>query len=400
MAEIQLDPQLRKQKTILYTALQVAGIIAILLIGNCFDWLNMKFDFSNFTSWNYWNGVIQQVLMYTIAMVIGYLGRLQKEFLSNKEFAINMNLYHSYLAQKTKTFIKFVERLINPKIQKEYYYAHVTKKLYKLERKNKKRDDFKIEYEKCLEWCSLNHKSVKDYTISDNIDGKFKKIKIKKCKRYIKNRWNLEQLIDEKLIDKNAKTYSNYPRVNAHAFTWGVRSKDNNSNQYKVENTTIKDLSKRVVVKMLSVVLTSMLLGSIAADASMNELAGQAYGWVKLLIKYAIRVVTIFWSYGSGLFLGKGIFESNYLSVVDNRNRILGEYIDWKQENEELEETRSQKIRREILEKAIQEETIQSQKVPEEQEDDDYDDDEYEEIELTKEQVEERKAHGEIIVEK
>lgn len=399
MANTELDPKLKKQKTILYTTLQIAGLIAILLIGNCFDWLNMKFDFTNFTTWNYWNGVIQQILMYTIAMIIGYLGRLQKEFLTNSEFALEMNLYHMYLAQKTKTFVKFIEKIINPKIQIEYYHAHITKKLYRLEKKNSKKDDFKIEYEKCLKWCAENKKEIKEYTISDNIDGFLKKFKQRSCKRYIKKRWELEQLIDEIMIIKNAKTFSNYPRVNAHAFTWGVRSRDDNSNQYKVENTTVKDLSKRAVVKMLSVLLTSMLIGSIAADASMNELTEQAYGWIKLLIKYAIRVVTIFWSWGSGLFLGKGIFESNYLSVIDNRNRILAEYIDWKQENEELEETRSQKIRREILENAIKEESsIQIKK--EDQVDDEFDDEEYEEIELTPEEAQKRKENGEIIVEK
>ena len=98
---VKLDATIKRQKIILYTTLQILGIVAILLVGSSFDWLNMKFDINLVKTWNYWNAVIQQVLMYTLALIIGFIGRLEKEFLKNEDFHLQMNIYHAYFKKKT-----------------------------------------------------------------------------------------------------------------------------------------------------------------------------------------------------------------------------------------------------------------------------------------------------------
>ena len=51
---VKLGATIKRQKIILYTTLQILGIVAILLVGSSFDWLNMKFDINLVKTWNYW----------------------------------------------------------------------------------------------------------------------------------------------------------------------------------------------------------------------------------------------------------------------------------------------------------------------------------------------------------
>ena len=104
--------------------------------------------------------------------------------------------------------------------------------------------------------------------------------------------------------------------------------------------------------KVLSVGLMALVIGTIAGDPNANELLSQANGWMKLLIKYAIRVFSIIWSYVNGLYMGKGIFESNYLLVIENRNAIFEEYVNWKKQVKE-EESDGFKIKKAIYEKQV-----------------------------------------------
>jgi hypothetical protein len=57
--KMQLDSDIKKRKITLYTVAEILGIFALCIIGNAFDWLALKFDFSNITKWSYWSGVIQ-----------------------------------------------------------------------------------------------------------------------------------------------------------------------------------------------------------------------------------------------------------------------------------------------------------------------------------------------------
>lgn len=348
---VKLDAAIKRQKIILYTTLQILGIVAILLVGSSFDWLNMKFDINLVKTWNYWNAVIQQILMYTLALIIGFIGRLEKEFLKNEDFHLQMNIYHAYFTQKTDSFTKFIDKIINPRIRKEYYKAYIEKKLYRLENMTIKKDEWRLEYSKALDWMINNpDKDINEYEVQINDKTKFKWQMT--CKKYIVKRVNLELLICEMNIEKMCKSFSNYPRINAHVFTWGVRAKDNKNDNYKVENKAFHDIIIKSFQKVLSVGLMALVIGTIAGDPNANELLSQANGWMKLLIKYAIRVFSIVWSYMNGIYMGKGVFESNYLLVIENRNAIFEEYVNWKKQVKE-EESDGFKIKKAIYEKQV-----------------------------------------------
>lgn len=139
----------------------------------------------------------------------------------------------------------------------------------------------------------------------------------------------MEQLIIPSNIEKTSANFENYPRVNAHSFTYGIHDDESKSGEWKTENTVSKDLAFIWSRKVLTVFMAAVVIGSIVADPDITALAGEAYGWVKLLVKYAIRCGAMCWCLGQGLFMGRKIFESNYILVVENRIRILDMYVSW-----------------------------------------------------------------------
>lgn len=307
-----LDPELRKKKITLYTVAEVLGILALCVIGNVFDFVNMRFAFERVATLGYWEGVLQQALLYSITLVLGYLYKIERMVLEDEEFARGMDQYHDRLKLKTQAFPGWVDDQLNPMIKKEYFKDHIERKLYKLDRKAK--DQWKLDYNHWLE----SKIEFEKFEFSD-----------KKSKEYCSKRFKLEQEILPINIDSCSKNFEACPRVNAHSFTYGVHGDEGKAGEWKTENTVTKDLASIWARKVLSVFLAAVIVGSIIADPDITALAGEAYGWAKLIVKYAIRCGVILWCLGQGLFMGRKIFESNYTLVVENRIRILEMFISW-----------------------------------------------------------------------
>lgn len=337
-----MDDKEKKSKLRFYTTLQIVGLLVIMIVGNAFDWLNMKFDFTKLSTWKYWNAVFQQIVMYATALIIGYLGRLEKEILNNIEYHTNLKHYRELLPfKKDASFTQFINYIKNPQIKKEFIKKRMQIKLYRLDKYTK--DEYKLEYDKALASGNLETYNYKD----------------KKSKKYCLKRFKLEQLYSDDYIDKNYLSISiNYPRVNAQAFTYGIRVKEQKSHEYQVENEAAKDLSKKWILKALQVLLSALIVGSVASDASTSELLEQTYGWLKLMLQYIVRCVIVVVSYITGMKDGKETFEINYIDVIYNRITILNEYIKYIKEN---------KIEDDIVDKLNKYMNLKAQKEAEEE---------------------------------
>lgn len=303
---------IKKRKTAIYTLIQVVGILLLMFIGNAFDFLNLKFTFEKITTWDYWNGVIQQMLMYSIALVVGYMGRLETLVLKDTEFARLMDEYHLKYKLKTPTFGYWVETILNPDIQKEFFKIYLEDKLHKLD--NHAKDEWRKEYINLLD---------------SGIKIDYWEFKDKKSERYIRKRLMYEEMLIDKNLEKAARAYSKYPRVSSYSFTWGLNSNDKYGAQYQVENKTGKVVALAAIRKMLSVALAAILIGAIASDVNGEQILETAAQWWALIVKYIIRCLSIAWSYATGLYMGKSVFQTQYIMVIENRNRILDQYIRW-----------------------------------------------------------------------
>lgn len=346
-----MEEKERKGKIIFYTTLQIIGLLIIMLVGNAFDWLHMRFDFSKLNTWNYWNGVIQQIIMYATALIIGYLGRLEKEILNNIEYSNSLKEYRGLLKFKgDNSFVNFIDNIKNPQIKKAFIKKRTQLRLYRLDKRAK--DYFKLDYDKAIQ--------------SNNIETFI--YKDEKSKKYCLKRFQLEQLFSDNYINANFRSISiKYPHINSQAFTYGVRIKEREENNYKVENKTAQDLTNKWLIKALQIILVAVIAGSIGSDANGGELVETVTDWLRIFLKYIVRCVLILISYIMGLWDGKNTFESNYLDVLSNRITILKEYLDWVHQNnindsiaeridKYLKENAEKKTKEEIEQKKINKE--------------------------------------------
>lgn len=333
----------RNRKIGLYTFFQVIGLLALLIIGSCFDWMNFRFSFEQITTWDYWNNVIQQAFMYSVALGLGFSTILEKSELSDEEYLKALEEYRKYLAFKKESFVAYIENVLNPKIKKEAIKAKITKKLYRLDKLAK--DEWKICYKECKD---MTEDEFSDY--SPRVKAKFinffgrlfRGFKYKekerfslRAKHYCYKRRKYEYLASKEYIEENWKyTSIKYQRINPNSFTWSVRIGTEDNSKYKVENHTAKDVASKMVTKILTVTLCSIFLGSILFDASTSELLEQVNGWIAVLIKYIIRVLMIFINFGFGIKDGKNSFYNNFILVINNRSEILKSYIPWAETQE------------------------------------------------------------------
>jgi hypothetical protein len=316
METIKLDPALRKKKSIIYTVAEIVGVLALTILGNCWDWLKFSFDFSNIKTWAYWSSVIVQAAMYSIALVLGYLAKLEKLVMTDEEFARDMAMYHDRWKLKDEMFPVWVDGTLNPRTRVEFYREHIRDRLGRMDRFA--RDIDKNQYIKWLD----SKMSIDEYEFKD-----------KRAKRYSEKRFGMEQLITPEHIEKNAQSFSRYPRIHAYSFTWGVRDSSGRSSEYKVNNTVSLDMSMIMLRKFLSVIISAIFVGSIFMDPDSAQLGSDVLSWLAIIVKYLIRCALIVICLSQGLFLAKRIFDNDYIGVIENRTNFLNEFIAWDSKN-------------------------------------------------------------------
>lgn len=328
-----MNEKTKKRKLALYTTLEVIGVLIITVVGNLWDWVNLRFTLDRIQDWKFWSDVIIQTIMYSSALMIGYLVKIERLELNDETFHTGYNRYLELLKNKKDSFVSFIDIVFNPNTKKKFIKKRAQNKLYKLDEKSK--DNWKITYQRLIrhgdydtfEW-PLDKKG--------NID--------KKTKAYCDRRIELEKLASDDYINENWEFISQkYPRINPNAFTEHLGVHFNDYSEYKVENETAKELPKRFVGKVVASILFAFVIGLILWDPSANELLEQAYGWLVLILKYVIRVSMVVINLIMGLYFAKKIFQDNFILPVENRCRILKEYINWNHENQ-VEDTYADKF--------------------------------------------------------
>jgi len=336
----------KKGKLALYTILEVVGLFALMLLGGMFDFLNFGFSFDKITTAEYWNDVTIQGAMYSIALMLGIFGTLEKQELKNQEYFSDLGIYRGLLKHKKQSFTPYIDEVLNPYIKREAMKERACRRLYRLDKHAK--DEFKISYRDCKNMTKEEFRDFKPQTPRKiiNVFGRiFKGMEYNdkfkyswRCKRYCAKRRRLERLASDEYINENWETASvRYHRVNANAFTYSVRIGDSKLSEYQVENKSGRDITLAMLQKFLWVVIVGIFIGSIIWDASVNQLLEDANGWIACLVKYFIRVIMIFANFFVGTTTGRKVFYNNFIWVLLNRIRILKEYIDWRKKNNDMD---------------------------------------------------------------
>lgn len=325
-----MENEKRNKKIALYTTLEVIALFILTLVGSMWDWVDMRFTLSKIQTVEYWSDVFVQTVMYSCALILGNLLKLEKLELNSPEY---MDLLKSYSGKDEKTeqftgalqykddlFEHYVYDVLNPSIKKKFLKKKYENKLARLEKFS--RDSWQLEYDK-----------VEEYVLAGNEAHNYV-FKNWRTKHYYFRRKELELLKSDEYIEKHYKNmYVKYPKVNPYTFTEYLNIKTNDKTMYQTENKIARDLSSTLGRKAIYSVLGATIIGMLLIYPSANELLEQANGWIALIIQYIIRVGMITANFTLGIYNAKRIFRDNFLRPISNRIRMLNEYHYYKLEN-------------------------------------------------------------------
>ena len=276
----------RNRKIALYTFLEVVALLILTMVGSMWDWVDMQFTLSKITTARYWNDVMVQTIMYSCALVLGNLLKLEKLELNSPEYSDLLNSYRGKddkgeyvgaLKYKDDLFNDYVYKVLNPSIKKKFLKKKYENKLATLEKFSK--DSYQLEYDKVEDHIAAGGK-IEEYRFKNN-----------KTKKYYFRRKELELLKSDKYINAHWQSmYVNYPKVNPYTFTYYLDCKINDRTMYQTENKTARDMSVSVGRKVIYGLLCATILGLLLINPDSNELLEQANGWIAVMIRYIIRV--------------------------------------------------------------------------------------------------------------
>ena len=335
-----METETKNRKIALYTFLELVALLILTMLASMWDWVNMGFTLSKITTKAYWNEVILNAVMYSCALILGNLLKLEKLELKSKAYDDLLNIYRNdKLPIKDENFVTYITTILNPSIKKEFLKKKYENKLARLERYSL--DSFQLCYNMATE--SLN---FDDY-VKKQVKNPLKKF-------YCRRRRNLEKIRSDEYIEKHYQSmFVRYPKVNPYSFTYYLSIKMNDRTKYQTENKTAKDMSIKLSRKLVYSVLGATILALLVINPDANELMEQANGWIAIVIQYIIRVGMIIANFVMGIYNAKTIFNDNYLRPINNRIRMLDEYQVFKTKNKwqskkDIEEEINQRVKEKV----------------------------------------------------
>lgn len=314
-----MDQKVKNKKLILYTMLEVVVVLIMTIVGNMWDWVNMEFHPEAIATSAFWEDTIIKSTLYSGALVLAILLKLQKLELKDTRYDDLLEQYRGklYLKNNNKTaFATYVDKKLNPEIKKEYLRTKLNAKLYRIQKHE--RDSWLMDYFKAKE---MDDPAA--YQFSGLFNGYF-------SKRYFYKRTRVEAMLEDSFIDEHyMQLKCKYPRVSVSQFGYYLEVSRNKDEQYKLNNEVVKDVAGQALLKIISVFFISIGLTIMALQPSTNELLEQANGWIVLLIKYIVRIVMICLSFATGIWTANTTFNDNYLLPLTNRINILDAFELW-----------------------------------------------------------------------
>lgn len=311
----------KNRKIALYTFLELVALLALTMLASMWDWVNMGFSLAKIQTKAYWNEVIMNAVMYSCALVLGNLLKLEKLELNDKAYYDLLDSYRNEkLKYKDEHFVKYIMDVLNPKIKKEFLKRKYENKLARLEKYSL--DSFQLCYNMACE-----HEGGFDDYLKNYVHNPFKKF-------YCKRRKTLEQIQSDEYIEKHYQSmWVRYPKVNPYSFTYYLNIKMNDRTKYQTENKTARDMSIKLTRKIVYSLLGATILALLIISPDTNQLLEQANGWIAVVITYIVRVGMIIANFIMGVYNAKTIFNDNFLRPISNRIRMLDEYNIFKNEN-------------------------------------------------------------------
>lgn len=274
-------------------------IFAILFIEGCFNFVELEFDFNRIATTVFWGKL---TIRLTLLLLVKYLAirifiPIIRDKLKELKFHIAINI--KLLKLKAEDFPYYIYKVRNPEIKIEAWKEYVSRKLAKLERKAKQ--------------------SSRELWASDS------SISIKKTNKYCRLHFKYDEWLTQSWIEKNIQTLpiTKYDKLDAAVFDVPVIAGDI-QNKYKVTANNAAAIAISLSSSSILLVLSQMFL-------NLFEYGNSNVSVLSVILTLAMDLLFIGWQFLMGINDANRIVNQEELFTYINRNRILKEYLYWKE---------------------------------------------------------------------
>lgn len=296
-----IDKVLFHKTAIIKNMVAAIIMVAIFAFEGCFNFATLTWNIDNLTIPAFWVKVATKVILFLAIKSVALLTFLDVARKTNKNLVTQRQLNENYMKLKGQDFPFYVETILNPSIKVDAWKEQVKKKLVKLEKKAKPMD-------KAL------------YFDDDKLEEK-------KINKYCIIRAELEKELSDEWIDKNINVLNvkHYEQVNPSVFDMPISSSKENKWQLTSKTKTA------IAISLSTGIITLLVTQSIWNATGFDRLDN--YDALAIWISMLMDLVFLMWQFFTGVTKAFQTINDEEVIPYVNRNRILKQYIFWKEPN-------------------------------------------------------------------
>lgn len=289
------------KETILKNLIASIILVSLLFVEGCFNAVDLNFEFERALQISFWIRILTRLtllfLIKTLALDI-FIPYFRK---NNEELARVKKLNSRYMKLKEKDFPIYIDDVKNVELRVAAWKEKINKKLSILEHKAKNRDRV------------IFYKGTETE---------------KELNKYCQKRTEYEYLLSEEYITNNKYCLNvNCPRIVAAVFDTPVEYADINS---------LYQISSKIKLSIIaSLTVSSFWLVAVQIIREAMSLAKNDTPLLIIILGIIADLCFMLYQFFSGIMDSAKIIDKQEVCPYTNRNRILKEYIYWKEPEKE-----------------------------------------------------------------
>lgn len=296
-----LDKIYENRSTIIKNVIAGILILLILIIEGCINFIEMEFHFENLLNPSLWVQTGTKVLLLVLIKMACMFIFLDVARRTNKQLVVKTKLNDRLMKLKGADFPFFCENIKNKEIKKEAFTKKIQKQLRKLEKSAK----------------------PSDRLLYFNQDQFSQDLKLNNG--YCVRRKELEEKLTEEYQEKNYQflDIKGYQQIDPAVFDMPIVTR--NVNKYQLTAKTKMSVGITILTSAIMLIITQSIWNA-SSLAPKDELPV-----IAITIGLLMDFIFIVWQSVTGITAAFTTINNQEVLPYCNRNRILQEYIFWRE---------------------------------------------------------------------
>ena len=283
----------------------VAGVLIflVLVLEGCINFIDFTFKIYNLLNLDLWVQIFTKVLLLVLIRMACMFIFLDVARNTNLDLQKEIKLNEKLLKLKGSDFNIFCENVKNKEIKKEAFTKKIQKKLSKLEKRAK----------------------LSDRLLYFNTDAIY--IEEKKINKYCIKRKQYEEMLTNEYQEKNYQLLNvrGYEHIDPAVFDIPVSTRE--VNKYQLTSRTKMAIGTTIFTAAIMLIFTQTVWNAAQLTAKV-DLSG-----IAITIGILMDILFILWQGINGITTSFTTINDQEVLPYCNRNRILKEYLYWKEPN-------------------------------------------------------------------